>query len=282
MLHLPLDPGTLVSQAPLPSNCTAPGEHVKPYVFKTLTTKALHFSIAETQSEMDVRDPFGLSLEYTRLMMGFALFHPRPSTIAMIGLGGGSLAKFCYRYLSASKISVVEINPHVAALREEFEVPPDSDRFSVILGDGAQFVRSASRPFDVLLVDGFDYHGLPSALCSQRFYDDCVNLLAPAGILVANLHAGHPRTPQRVERLRRSFAGSVLTVNDESGSNTVVFAKKGGALQLLRRAAFRYGTWTDRGAWKELRESFDQLRSALREDTSVSEGDWTRATASKP
>ena len=154
MLHLPLDPGTLVTQAPLPSNCTAPGEHVKPYVFKTLTTKALHFSIAETQSEMDVRDPFGLSLEYTRLMMGFALFHSRPSTIAMIGLGGGSLAKFCYRYLSASKISVVEINPHVAALREEFEVPPDSDRFSVILGDGTTTGRQKiAMKFRVIEVD---------------------------------------------------------------------------------------------------------------------------------
>ena len=32
---------------------------------------------------------------------------------------------------------MVEINPHVAVLRDEFEVPPDSDRFSVILGDGA-------------------------------------------------------------------------------------------------------------------------------------------------
>ena len=48
-----------MTQAPLRSNCTVSGEHVKPYVFKTLTTKALHFSIAQTRSEMDIRDPFG-------------------------------------------------------------------------------------------------------------------------------------------------------------------------------------------------------------------------------
>jgi len=70
-----------------------PAQHVRPFVYEDLTTKALHFSISEIQSRMDVRNPYALDLEYTQTMMGFLLFLPEPRRIAMIGLGGGSLAK---------------------------------------------------------------------------------------------------------------------------------------------------------------------------------------------
>ncbi|MDE8344502.1 MAG: hypothetical protein POG24_11875, partial [Acidocella sp.] len=69
---------------------------------------------------MNLDDPCALDLEYSRTMMGFLLFKPEPKHIAMVGLGGGSLAKFCHRYLPATRIEVVEINPHVLALRDEF------------------------------------------------------------------------------------------------------------------------------------------------------------------
>jgi spermidine synthase len=87
---------------------------------------------------MQFQNPHALALEYTRTMMGFLLFNPEPQNIAMLGLGGGSLAKFCYRYLPQSRIQVVEINPQVIALRDEFHVPPDDKRFGVVRGDGAQ------------------------------------------------------------------------------------------------------------------------------------------------
>ena len=53
--------------------------------------------------------------------------------------GGGSLAKFCYRHLPDTCITVVEINPHVIALRDEFKVPPDDRRFRVVEADGVHF-----------------------------------------------------------------------------------------------------------------------------------------------
>ena len=116
-----------------------PGQHVKPFVYENLTSKALLFSICEIQSRMRLEDPYALDLEYTRTMMGFLLFQPDPKQIAMIGLGGGSLAKFCHRHLPRARIQVVEINPHVISLRDEFHVPPDDERFRVIHGDAEGF-----------------------------------------------------------------------------------------------------------------------------------------------
>ncbi len=241
--------------------------HVKPYVQVTLTTKALHFSISELQSRMDLRHPDALDLEYTRLMMGFLLFCPAPARLAMIGLGGGSMAKFCHRQLPGTRMQVVEINPHVLALRDEFQVPPDGPRFGVELGDGADFVRGPPARFEVLLVDGFDYDGLPEALSSQRFYDGCYETLAPGGLLVVNLHAGHPQYPQQLERIRRSFAGAALAVDDSDRSNSIVFAGKDAALAALRSGPLRRPPGLDAGAWKSLQPEMARVLSALKAET---------------
>lgn len=242
-----------------------PSQHVKPLVYESRATKTLHFSISEIQSRMDVRDPYALDLEYTRTMMGFLLFVPQTRRIAMIGLGGGSLAKFCHRHLLRAIIPVVEINPHVIALREQFHVPPDGERFQVIHGDGAQFVRSCSARPDVLMVDGFDSHGLPARLSLQRFYDDCCEMLQPGGIMVANLHFGHREYPRPLGRVQRSFGNAVLVVDDAELSNSIVFACKGTALERARAGLVRRPKGLDRAACEPLLGAFARLSRALRD-----------------
>lgn len=74
-------------------------------------------------------DPDLLVLSYNRTMMAFMLFNSGPERIAVIGLGGGSISKWCYRQLLAAEIAVIEINPKVAALRNQFHIPVDDDRF---------------------------------------------------------------------------------------------------------------------------------------------------------
>ncbi len=68
---------------------------------------SLHFDFPTIQSRMLKADPEHLLLDYTRTMMGFLLFVPKPARIAMIGLGGGSLAKYCRRRLPDGKRSTV-------------------------------------------------------------------------------------------------------------------------------------------------------------------------------
>jgi spermidine synthase len=251
---------------PTPEPATAPA-HVQPYIHETLTTRALHFNIHEMQSRMDLQRPDALDVEYTRTMMGFVLFKPAPAAIAMIGLGGGSLVKFCHRHLPRSDISVVEINPHVIALRDRFQVPPDSERLRVIQGDGADFVRTSAQRFDVLLVDGFDSEGLPDRLCSQRFYDDCMDMLLPGGLLVVNLHFGHPRLPSLVECVRRSAHGAALVVDDEECTNSIVFARKGQMLATPRTGAVRRPRGFDAAAWASLHRAFARIVLSLKEET---------------
>ncbi len=198
----------------------------KPYLIERDGMLALQFDALTLQSEMSIDDPDQLVFSYTRAMMSFLLFEPSPKHIAMIGLGGGSLAKYCYRYLPQTAISVVEINPDVIALRNEFAIPADDTRFKVMLGDGAAFVQKGDQTYDVLMVDGFDAKGLPDALCSQRFYDDCYAALADSGIMVANLWGSDGLYKALVARIAVSFEGQYVVVNSDDSPNKIVLAFK--------------------------------------------------------
>ena len=155
----------------MPDKPALPGDfrslqYVKPFVLDDGASKSLHFTRGELQSRMLTHSPWRLEVDYTRTMMGFLLFNPAPAHIGMIGLGGGSIAKFCHRFLPASRMTVLEINPYVLALRHDFQVPDDGERFQVIAADGAMYLHTESPQFDVLLVDGFDHEGQPAALCT--------------------------------------------------------------------------------------------------------------------
>lgn len=238
--------------------------HVRPFVYDTLHSKALHFTICEVQSSMRLRDPDALDLEYTRMMMGFLLFMAEPQNITMIGLGGGSLAKFCYRHLPQTRILVVEINPHVIALRDEFHIPSDDDRFSVVRADGAQYVRTSTSPCDILMVDGYDSEGLPPRLCSQRFYDDGCALMRPGGIMVVNLQYSHEHYAIHLDRIRRSFGDSVLVAGDKDGCNSIVFARKGLGFEQIRQSAMRLPQHLDAAAAAALLPALTQVAAASR------------------
>jgi spermidine synthase len=251
----------------MPDQHTSTEEHVVPYVFELGGAKALHFSIHEVQSRMLVDDPWALELEYTRTMMGFLLFEPQPRRIAMIGLGGGSLAKFCHHHLPEARIKVVEINPHVLDLRQVFHVPDDDDRFSVELGDGARMVQDEPDSCDVLLVDGFDPYGLPDELSSQAFYDGCFDMLHEGGLMVANLHRDHPGFDALVDRIRLSFANAVLVVHtpDKESTNCIVFAAKGDVIDTFRPGVVRAPKGLGADASNQLLAAFSMVMAALKQ-----------------
>lgn len=188
--------------------------------------RTLEFVPGEIQSEMHLDAPHRITLDYVRAMLCFLLFQPRPAHIVIIGLGGGSLAKFCHRYLPHSRVTVVELCADVIALRDQFAIPPDGERFQVVQGDGAAFIATMARCIDVLLIDGFDRDGLPQALCSERFYHDCRRALRHGGVLAANVFSYDPQYPVALARLRHCFPQRVTSLHGIAGNNRILFAVK--------------------------------------------------------
>jgi spermidine synthase len=186
--------------------------------------RSLEFTPGMIQSEMLLSQPDRLVLGYARAMMCFTLFKPRPRHIVMVGLGGGSLAKFCYRHLPDARITVLELRADVIALRQQFMIPPDDARLQIIHADAAHYLRRMPASVDVLLVDGFDEAGLPPTLCSPRFYADCRRALRDDGVLVANIFAYDTRFEAVLRRLGMTFNDRLCWFNGIAGNNRILFA----------------------------------------------------------
>jgi spermidine synthase len=211
--------------------------------------RSLHLGSTTVQSTMRIHDPVELVLSYTRAMMGFLLFHPRPRRIAMIGLGGGSLAKFAYHRIPESQVLVVENSARViAAARSYFDVPPDDDRFTVIHGDGAEHVREHPASCDVLMVDGFDGDAQVEALATESFYADARAALGREGVLVVNLWSSDRHFDSYLQRIERAFDSRVVCLPAERRGNVAVFG-------FLRAP--------ETTAWEALRVRAKQLEKAF-------------------
>jgi spermidine synthase len=188
--------------------------------------RTLEFTPGDVQSEMLLARPEALTLAYARAMMSFALFVPRPRHIVMVGLGGGSLAKFCHRHFPRARITVIELRADVIALRGQFHVPPDDERLAVVHADAADYIGRLAGVADVLLLDGFDQHGLPAALRSARFYADCHAALRDGGVLAANVFSYDPAHDAILGSLDQAFGANLCWFDGAAGNNHIFFALK--------------------------------------------------------
>lgn len=183
----------------------------------------LHFAGEAAQSLMRKSDPYALEFEYTRKMMAWLPLCPEPADVLLVGLGGGSLSKFCYKHLPESRIVTVEISPAVIGLRKTFHIPPDDERFRIELADAVVYLHNKTAIADIILLDGYTADGLPEALSNDNFYRACAQALRPHGIVIANLWRRDPRFRQQLALLNRIFQRQVVRLSCESG-NEVVFA----------------------------------------------------------
>ncbi|MFZ6759062.1 fused MFS/spermidine synthase [Undibacterium sp. Ji50W] len=182
------------------------------------------------QSVMKLDAPNELVCAYSRTVMGFLLFHPRPSHILLIGLGGGSLVKYCYHHLPDCRITALEINADVIAMREQFMLPADDERLHIIQCDAISHLQQHAYAADVILLDAYDENGLVAALNTAEFYANCQRQLATDGVLVANVWGKPSALADMLGRLRQVFKQQVCWSRSEDSYNLIVFAVKGSAI----------------------------------------------------
>lgn len=227
----PDEPGTLkllepeFSDGDLLREQLVAAEYGKPFVLEHDGVRSLYFgSLRFQQSAMRVEAPHALDVAYTQGMMAFMLFNPRPRSLTLLGLGGGSLAKFCYRHLPASTITAVEIDPEVIAFREAFCLPPDDARFRIECADAVEHVANCAERADVVLVDVFDEHGVAAALADSSFYTDAFRMLSGNGILVMNIAGDKRAYARHVDLVGAAFEDRVIAMSVREDGNYLLFA----------------------------------------------------------
>lgn len=204
----------------------------------------LHFGSEWVQGAMRIRRPFALELAYTREMMAGLLLReaPWPKSALLIGLGAGSLAKFIWRHLPQTKITVIEINPQVPLVaRQFFRLPEEDERLRIHIGDGVEFVATRKHRYDLILVDGFDHNARAGALDTAPFYVNCRARLTAQGIFAANLFGRSRGYKASLSRIHESFDSRCLAFPSLDSGNAIALAVDGDpiaiSLQDLRRRA---------------------------------------------
>jgi len=188
--------------------------------------RTLHVGGEAIQSAMRIDDPHALALDYTRCMMAFLLVQPEPRDALMLGLGGASLPKFFHRHMKRTRVRVVELDARVvAAARTHFALPPDDERLSVEVGDGAQALYPECC--DLLVVDAYDDERHVPDLATSEFYDAAFLALLEPGALVVNFMDDDPKFDEYLQRLERAFGGAVLVMPALYDPNLIAFAFRG-------------------------------------------------------
>lgn len=178
---------------------------------------------------MLIADPNRLHSFYARAMMALLLFNDNPRDVLMIGLGGGTIAKFMLHQFPDCRLKVVEFRGSVLKVARSHFGLPFNPRLKIKIGCGADHVRHQSRELseihDLIMVDAYDDSGMAPEVGSERFFDDCRNLLKKDGVLVINLWGTDKPMFQQVSwHLGRIFNWRMLYLPVRNRGNIIGFA----------------------------------------------------------
>ena len=115
-------------------------------------------------------DPTALFLPYSQLMVAAVALVPEPKRGLILGHGGGSLAKWLAVVWPELELDVVEFDPAVVRMAEQyFEYRPPANHH-VFTKDARVFLRETERNYDVIWVDAFARHLIPFHLTTVEFF----------------------------------------------------------------------------------------------------------------
>jgi spermidine synthase len=214
----------------------------------------LHLGTEWIQGTMVIDAPTALYHEYVQRMMAWLLFVEPASVGArramQLGLGAGSLTKFCHKVLRM-KTTAIELNPKVLlACRGWFKLPDENSRLQVVLADAAVEIEDAKwwGTVDALQVDLYDDEAATPVLDSLPFYANCRRLLTADGCMTVNLFGRSSSFVRSVEKISAAFgADAVWAFKPTREGNTVVLAQRSANRPrrelLLERAAVIQTDW---------------------------------------
>jgi len=155
-------------------------------------------------------DPIALFLPYSQLMVASLALVSEPKQGLILGHGGGSLAKWLAHRWPELDLDVVEFDPTVVRMAEEYFSYRPPPQHHVHVRDARVFLSSTGRTYDLIWVDAFARHMIPFHLTTVEFFAELRTHLAPNGILAVNLASSGEggdllRANAVMQTMRRSF-----------------------------------------------------------------------------
>lgn len=168
------------------------------------------------ESQVDLNAPHELRFAYLQHMFLSYVFRPQQEKVLIVGLGGGSMVHFLKRYDPAVQVEVVEIDPVVVRLADQYFGVRSADNVKIITADAFEYLATTPSQYDVIYMDAFlkpsretDSTGVPLRLRTIRFYQAVQKKLTPGGLVVFNLNP-HAEIRADVQMIRAAFPQTYL------------------------------------------------------------------------
>ncbi len=150
--------------------------------------------------------------------------------ILVVGLGSGTGIAVLAHHFPGAAITVIDIDGRVIQMvRDHYPLidwlatqkfPDGMPRLRLETGDARQFIRfhpAAEGPYDIVILDAYTAGStIPSHLMTREFYHQCADIIAPDGVLLANVIGSVNGDKHRVlgGAIRTFRAGGLTSVVD--------------------------------------------------------------------
>ncbi len=143
----------------------------------------------------------------------------------ILGMGTGTYARQCRKYLGDMQIEGVEIDSAITDLsREFFDCPAD---IPVTTYDGRAYLHAVDKKYDVIMVDAYQDITIPFQMSSVEFFQLVKEHLTENGVMVVNMNMRGSKEGNINQYLSDTIASvfsQVYTVDVAGATNRELFA----------------------------------------------------------
>ncbi len=183
------------------------------------------------QSVVRPGDPDYLDLAYAKTMpVGLALVD-EPSSILVIGVGGGTIPMFLRKHYPDAVIHAVDIDPVVISVARRYFGFREDARMKAVVADGRAFIEGSPGRYDLIFLDAYGPDSVPYHLTTREFLQAVRRALTARGAVAANVWSSshNPLYDSMVHTYREVFGGVAVVASPGAG-NRIILAKASGAM----------------------------------------------------
>jgi spermidine synthase len=180
------------------------------------------------------------TLPYNRTAPAVLLLNPEIRRALMIGLGGGTVARYLQARLRDLQVRYVDVDPAVPEVARRFFRFQVGPRTAVTVADGRRFLHGSAETWDLIYADAYIGQSVPFHLTTVEFLGEVERHLAPRGVFALNLAAGLADPfSQAMYRTVRDRFGAVYVFSVRRALNVLIVAVRetetASTAELLRR-----------------------------------------------
>jgi spermidine synthase len=158
------------------------------------------------QSCMSLSSENAVLFDYVKMLLSTLFIKEDPRKILIIGLGGASLPKALNILVPNAKIHIVEINPAIPLIAEQYFGYKQNDTNKIFVADGIEYVKdSRSARYDIIFIDAFGVDYIPEGFLTNSFMSDIKRILKEDGIVAMNTSASSKQHHLESELFLKNF-----------------------------------------------------------------------------